>query len=230
MGKSKHSDTPRERTWVRARRDQTSLPQWLSQPFIPHEPVYNPTIKAGLLRRGLIWMTARYPKACFLLMLAAIVSAWGAFFVFSLRQSSHTLLSLSAIQLPLLVGLLWTLWPTLLYRLVGLPKPAARPSGRSARQRAARAYYRGSCVTRLLFAGNAALLWVWLIAFAFIRYDREAGPWLNIAICLVLLPILAACIAIPLKAIKDSVFTRPSLPLPRQNDDVLLPNQERERS
>ncbi|HEU5369759.1 MAG TPA: hypothetical protein VFU69_14900 [Ktedonobacterales bacterium] len=173
MSKGKHSDAPKEKTWVRASHDQTRLPQWLSQPLTPHEPIYNPAAKVGALRWMLIWASARYPKICFLLWLVPALVAWGVLLAFSVHLASGTLIFLALLELPLLLALLYLLWPMLLYRLAGLPRPAARPS-RSKTQLSAQAYYRGSCLIWLCALGSAAVPATWGIVLA-LHLSDDAG-------------------------------------------------------
>jgi hypothetical protein len=141
MNKSKRSGRSNGMAWIRARRDQIRLPEWLWRPLTLHEPVYNPAIRVGGVRWALIWATARHPKTSFLAWLVPAMLAWAVFFIFSLRQASAALITYALLELPFLLGLLYLLWPMLLYRLTGLPKPAARPSGRSATQMSARNFY-----------------------------------------------------------------------------------------
>ncbi len=223
MSKNKRAGRSKSMIWVLASRDQTSLPEWLAHPLTAHEPVYNPAIKVGAIRRALIWATARYPKSCLLLLLACALAVCAALLIVSAREARDELIMLALIELPLLSGLIYTLWPTLLYRLTGLPKPAARPSNRSAKQRSARLYYRGSCVTRLFLAGSAAVLWFWFVIFAQTQYKRGAGPWGAVAICLMVVPFLGFSVFQFLRAGREmrGLFVKPSLSLLRQNRKIL---------
>ncbi len=223
MSNSKRPCKPKEKTWVRARRDQTSLPQWLSQPLTPHEPIYNPASKVGALRWMLIWASARYPKTCFLVWLILALLAWVAFLILSLRQPGGALIPYALVELPLWLGLFWTLWPMLLYRLSGLPKPAARPSGRSAKQLSARNFYQGSALTLVFLAGNGGILWIWALVFLFARPDGASVSDTLVA-AVFLLP-LALAVGYPLfKGVWQVIGIlrkRPSREIPTNHSDLV---------
>jgi hypothetical protein len=165
MPKGKRSGAPKDKTRVPVNRDQTRLPDWLDHPLTRHQPMYNPTIKVGTLRWALIWGTARYPKTSFGLFLAFPLLLWGAFFAFTLAQPGDALIPFAVAELPLLVLLLVVVWPVLLYRLSGLPRPALRQPGRSQTQILARCYSGFSGAPVVLLIGNGAVLWLWSINF-----------------------------------------------------------------
>jgi hypothetical protein len=199
MSKKKRPDRARGMTKVRARLDEKSLPNWLNQPLKPHEPTYNPTIEVGRVRMGLIWATASHPLACFLGLLAPLVLAWVVFGVVSIERENDTLNVLAVFELPLLVGLLFTLWPRLLYRLAGFPPPALRPSSRSAVQTMARTYYQDASFMWLFLLVNAVVLVVWSLAFLSLRSDSTFDGWAILAVTLLALPVVGpviwACVA-----------------------------------
>lgn len=224
MSKSRRPGKRAGMSRLRIHLDQTRLPQWLVQPWTPHEIVYNPTIKAGLLRRMLIQVTAAYPKTCFLLLLAAVFAAWVAFLVFSRQQLSDALFALSLFELPFVAGLTMTLWPMVLYRLYGLPRPAARPYSRSAKQRSARAYYRGSYLTFFFLFFSAAIAWLWWVILAFSQSGGNMGAWMIFAISLLALPILAPFVFIIARGIKGVSHVKPVLPSTEQGGDLLPEN------
>lgn len=224
MSKSKRPGKLMGMSKLRAHLDQTSLPQWLKQPWTSHEMVYNPAIKAGLLRRMLIQVTAAYPKICFLVLLAAVFAVWAVFLIISLHLSSDALFALSVFELPFVAGLTMALWPMVLYRLYGLPKPAARPYSRSEKQRNARFYYRGSYLVFFFLFFSAAIAWLWWLVLAFSQSGGNMGAWMIVAIGLLTLPILGPVVFVVARGIKGILHVKPDLPLPKQRVDLVPEN------
>ncbi len=219
MTRGKRSGVPKEKTWVQASRDQTRLPDWLAHPFARHEPTYNPTIKVGTLRWALIWGTARYPKTSFAFLLALPLLAWAVFFAFSLAQPEDTLIPYALGELGLLVVLFWSLWPLLLYRLCGLPKPALRPSDRSATQQTARRYAQVSGVALALLIANIIALWLWTVNFV-MGSDVDAIGLGGAVVLFVVVPALLL-FGYPLFKALRILFKKPRRERPQSQNDLV---------